>query len=135
MNRTPLSKRGKRVLAGSAVVAAVAITGAGVTLASSAALTKKIAERRIQMSQFGKPGMKKQSDYCGKGQYKSLECKAKSIQKAAIERGYATEAEAPYIGFLVDNGMNIKSAKEAKARGYDPAVSTRDMRKLRRGGD
>lgn len=46
---------------------------------------------------FGKPHSHAQ---CGKGQYKSFECKARSIRKAAIERGEATEREAPYIRWL-----------------------------------
>ena len=37
---------------------------------------------------------------CGKGQYKSYECKARAIRAGAVEQGEATERQAPYIRWL-----------------------------------
>lgn len=55
---------------------------------------------------------------CGKGQYKDAQCKAKSIQKAAIERGEATPAEQPYIRWLRKEGINVRSAAAARRKGW-----------------
>lgn len=54
---------------------------------------------------------------CGKGQYKDLACKAKSIQKSAIERGEATTAEQPYIKWLADTGQAV-DYQGARRRGW-----------------
>jgi hypothetical protein len=55
---------------------------------------------------------------CGKKQYKSYECKAKSIQKSAIERGEATPSQQPYIQWLNKNGLGVRSRAAARRRGW-----------------